>query len=224
MDVFVPPDVRAVCDLYEGLLGEEALSRTAQEQLRLLARRLADGCRDRRRGALVELRNWHPAARGRDEHSWWDWAAGLSEADLLDTVARGHGYVGWDAVGSLLPVPAFEAALDAMLGGDLAALEASLHADPAMVRRRSHWGHDATLLHDLAANGVEIYRARVPANAADAARLLIDSGADPSSRARMYGGEMTTLGLLRTSTLPPGAESIGAALDRVLVEAGASER
>jgi hypothetical protein len=221
MQVFVAPDVRAVCDLYEDLLGEEALQRSSEAQLRLLADRLAEGHRDRRRGAFVELHNWHPRLGGEREEAVW--SAGLRERDLLDTVARGHGYPSWDAVGPGRPAPPFEAALDAMLCGDLMALDASLRADATISRQRSHWGHGATLLHYLAANGTEIHRAVVPANAPDIARLLIDSGADPTSEARMYGGGASALGLLRTSTPPPGAERAMAQLDRVLVEAGAAD-
>ncbi|MGH2852286.1 MAG: hypothetical protein ACRDLP_16950 [Solirubrobacteraceae bacterium] len=219
MQVFVAADVGAVCDLYEDLLGEEALERSGEAQLRLLADRLADGHRDRRRGAFVELHNWHPRLGAECEAAIW--SVDLGERDFLDTVARGHGYASWDAVGSARPAPPFEAALDAVLCGDLVALDASLRADATIVRRRSHWGHGATLLHYLAANGVEIYRAVVPANAADVARLLIDNGADVTSPATLYGGGATTLGLLRTSGPPPGAERAVAALDRVLVDAGA---
>ena len=221
MRVFVAPDVRAVRDLYGDLLGEEALQRSSEAQLRLLADRLADGHRDHRRGAFVELHNWHPSLGAEREQGIW--SACLGERDLLDTVARGHGYASWDAVGPTRPAPPFEAALDAVLRGDLVAVDASLRADATIVRQRSHWGHGATLLHYLAANGVEIDRAVVPANAPDIARLLIDSGADVTSEARMYGGGATTLALLRTSSPPPGAERAMAQLDRVLVEAGAAD-
>jgi hypothetical protein len=220
MRVFVAPDVRAVRALYERLLGEEALPRTADQQLRMLADRLAEGQRDRRRGAFVELHNWHPRLGAVSEEAMW--SVELSERDLLDTAVPGHGYPGWDAVADDRPVPAFEAAPDAALCGDLVAVDASLRADPAMVGRRSHWGRRATLLNYLAANGVEIYHARVPANAADVARLLIDAGADVNARARMYGADLSTLALLRTSGPPPCAEPVSAQLDRVLV--GASER
>ncbi|MEV6488642.1 hypothetical protein AB0M20_08400 [Actinoplanes sp. NPDC051633] len=60
-------------------------------------------------------------------------------------------------------------------------------------------------MHYLAANGVEIYRQLVPANAADVAQLLLANGADATATARMYGGDQTVLGLLLTSSHPARA-------------------
>src|SRR5512134_1794628 len=66
---------------------------------------------------------------------------------------------------------------------------------PDLVIWRSHYGHRATLLHYLAANGVETYRQRVPRNASSLASLLTQRGADPHATATMYGAAQTTRGL-----------------------------
>ena len=222
VEVHVAADVAAVCDLYEGLLGADAVRRTATEQLGLLADRLADGHRRRHRGALVELRNWHPELLGRSEDEVW--SAALDDRDVLDTVARDHGYGDWDAVRadrSNRAGPAFESCVDALLRGDAAVVGASLRSSPDLVRARSHWGHHATLLHYLAANGVEIYRQRVPANAPDLARLLIEHGADVEAKADMYGGRRAVLGMLLSSGHPADA-GVAGDLARVLRQAGAA--
>jgi hypothetical protein len=73
----------------------------------------------------------------------------------------------------------------------------------------------------FAANGVEIYRQRVPANAPDLAQLLIDNGADIAAEARMYGGDRAVLGMLLSSSHPSDAGVTGR-LARVLRHAGAS--
>src|SRR4029079_14228007 len=80
---------------------------------------------------------------------------------------------------------------------------ALLGAPPELARARStritHFdppAHRATLLHYVAANGVEGYRQVTPANAVDVARLLLQAGAEVDALADMYGGHHTTLSML----------------------------
>jgi hypothetical protein len=220
--VYVSAEVAAVCDLYEGLLGEDALQRTGAKQLRLLADRLADGHHERHRGAFVEIGNWHPELTGRPEGEIW--SARLRDQDYLDTVSRGHGYPHWEAASIAepsRPTLRFERCVEDILAGDVEAAAASLTAYPELVTMRSHWGHRATLLHYLAANGVEIYRQRVPTNAPELARLLLDNGADVAAKANMYGGGRATLGMLLSSSHPAHA-GVTAQLADVLRQAGAA--
>ena len=107
-------------------------------------------------------------------------------------------------------------------------LRAALVDDPALVHARStrvtHFDpprHSATLLHYVAANGVEGYRQRTPANAVDVARVLLDAGAEPDSLAQLYGGDCTTMALLVSSSHPARA-GVQVALVDVLVDYGAS--
>jgi hypothetical protein len=220
--VYVAPEVAAVCAVYDGLLGVEAAQRDGAEHMRLLAERLAEGHRRRHRGALVELSNWHPGLAGRSAEAIW--SAVLSDRDYLDTVARGHGYLDWAsalAVRPIDPTPEFERGVDAVLAGDRETVADLLRRHPGLVAMRSRWGHRATLLHYLAANGVEIYRQLVPANAADVAHLLLANGADVTATVRVYGGEQTVLGLLLTSSHPANA-GITDQVAQVLRGAGAS--
>src|SRR5258708_7198052 len=52
----------------------------------------------------------------------------------------------------------FEAAVDAIVAGAIAALQQLLRADPNLIHATSTREHGATLLHYVAANGVEEYR------------------------------------------------------------------
>ena len=99
------------------------------------------------------------------------------------------------------------------------ALRGLLSSDPSLVRRRSSFGHRATLLHYVGSNGVETYRQRVPMNLAEIARLLVEAGADVNARAEMYSGS-TVLGLLVTSDHPARAGVTGDVV-KVLEAAGA---
>ena len=87
------------------------------------------------------------------------------------------------------------------------------HFDPPL--------HRATLLHYVAANGVEGYRQRTPPNAVAVARVLLEAGADVDALADMYGGQHTTMSLLVSSGHPAKA-GLQIALAETLLDFGAA--
>ena len=126
------------------------------------------------------------------------------------------------------PVFEFESAVEAVVNGDLAALEDALRRDPALVRARSSRVccfdppvHRATLLHYVAANGVEAYRQKTPPNAVEIARALLQAGAEPDALADMYGAECTTMSMLVSSSHPAKA-GLQVALVELLLDFGAA--
>jgi ankyrin repeat protein len=116
----------------------------------------------------------------------------------------------------------FEDAADAVVDGDLAKLAALLDREPRLVHARSLREHRCTLLHYVAANGVEDERQRTPANAPAVAELLLARGADPDAFALTYGGGpgQTPLALAITSAFPDQAGAMPD-LVRALVRGGA---
>src|SRR5712691_9047458 len=118
------------------------------------------------------------------------------------------------------PASRFEAAVDAIVGGDLALLARLLGEDPGLVRARSTRPHRATLLHYVAANGVEDERQRTPRNAVEVTRMLLEAGAEVDAEADVYGGGARTLGLVATSIHPAHA-GVLVPLIELLLEAGA---
>lgn len=157
-------------------------------------------------------------------------------ADARLATARGYSFADWERLAEwvtavrdqLSPVSRFETAVEAVINGDLAALDSALRKDPSLVHARSTRVncfdppvHRATLLHYVAANGMEGYREKTPPNAVELARRLLERGADPDALADMYGGQCTTMPML-VSSEPPAKAGVQVALIDVLVDFGAS--
>jgi hypothetical protein len=134
-------------------------------------------------------------------------------ADAQFVLARSHGFQSWprfaehvEALHQAGTASAhFEAAADAIVTGNAPALQRLLSEDPQLARARSGREHGAALLHYAAANGVEGYRQRTPANAVEIAALLLAAGADVDATAHVYGADCTTLSLAATSGHPERA-------------------
>ncbi len=163
-------------------------------------------------------------------------AAPFEAADARQVLARWYGFADWtrlaehvaDVTAVDSPVMLFESAVEAVIGGDLNELSRLLRDHPTLVRARSSRVtphdppvHAATLLHYVAANGVENHRQKSPPNAVAVARLLLEAGADPDALAHMYGGEATTMSLLVSST-PPARAGVQVGVVHALVDFGAS--
>ena len=118
------------------------------------------------------------------------------------------------------PVADFERAADAIVSGDIATLEKLLRDHPDLIRATSTRSHQATLLHYVAANGVEGYRQKTPKNIVPIAALLLNTGADVNAIADVYGGS-TTLTLAATSVHPERA-GVQIALLQLLLDHGAT--
>lgn len=153
----------------------------------------------------------------------------LADAQFL--IASAHGFENWAAFANHLERPfrgdsegrEFEAAVDAVVTGDLSTLESLVRRHPDLVRARSARTHAATLLHYVAANGVEGYRQQTPPNAVAVARFLLQAGAEVDALASTYSGGWyeTTMNLLVSSAHPAGA-GLQAALVEVLLDFGAA--
>lgn len=162
--------------------------------------------------------------------------AALDLADGQLALARWYCFGDWAALAKFVevatqrdsPVYRFESAIEAVIAGDLAALKALLSEHPELIGDRStrvtHFDppvHRATLLHYVAANGVEGYRQKSPKNAVEIARTLLEAGADVDALADLYGGQCTTMSLL-VSSCHPAEAGVQVALIDTLVDFGAA--
>lgn len=157
--------------------------------------------------------------------------ASFTLADAQFLIARAHSFDNWASfvkhvervTGASTETSDFEKAADAVVNGDLETLQALVHHDPGLVVARSEREHHATLLHYVAANGVEDFRQKTPKNAVEIARFLLESGSIADAAADTYGKNhwQTTMNLLVSSAHPHEA-GLQSALVDVLADFGAA--
>ena len=205
--VHVAPSVVAVRALWDrsGVLSGPVI----REQLSRFAEAVVDAHAAGEHSAAVMVRNWSDG--GDDELG----SAGmLSRRHARLIVARDHGFTTWSSVEGECD-PTSELAVDAVVDGRINDLRALLADHPDLSSRRSPYGHRATLLHYTAANGVEIRRQAVPANAAVVVAALLDAGADRAAKLHAYGGDFDVIAMLKTSAHPHDA-GVAAEVEHVL--------
>ena len=134
----------------------------------------------------------------------------LADAQFL--IARAHGFANWAAFARHMERLSvgrddFEDAADAVVDGDLAALDSLLRANPGLVHARSARVHRVTLLHYVAANGVRTSGRRRPRTRSRSRACCSKPGAVVDAPAETYGGgtSQTTMNLLVSSTHPADA-------------------
>jgi ankyrin repeat protein len=152
----------------------------------------------------------HPRFKGKPVDEVDSTTLDLGDARLV--IARDYGFDTWadlarfsEAVKEEGTEARFEAAVEAVVSGDVGTLERMVHEHPELIHARSTRRHHATLLHYIAANGVENARQRTPPNAVDVARMLLEAGAEVDALAEMYDATCTTMSMLVSSAHPASA-------------------
>lgn len=202
-----------------------AFSATREEYQRQAEALLAD-LKSGDEAAAWRFKWMHP--RFRDKSVADMRAATLDLADAQAVVAHEHGFESWadlavftEAVRHPGPVARFEAAVEAVISGDVATLRSMLREHPELVRAVSTRRHKATLLHYVAANGVEDGRQKTPDNAVEVAKVLLDAGAEVDALGDMYGAKCTPMSML-VSSCHPAEAGVQGALAEALLDYGAA--
>ncbi len=220
-DIFVCDEVREVQRLHGDLFTYGFRRLCVRDQLDQQARRILAAHPSGNRAVVTHIGCWHPDLVGCGAEEIM--SRELTLEDARQTIAREYGFTDWataEAQGTHPPDADFEAAIDALLCGNVAALQGLLADKPALVTDRSAYGHRSTLLHYVGSNGVETHRQVVPRNLAAVTQILIDAGADVNATAEMYGGGSTTIALLITSSHPAAAGVVDEVV-QLLIDAGA---
>ncbi len=231
---FACEDVRLAAQQFGELFGNDTHSaeaasvatladqQTVRNQLEQLAAALLHDHQSGDPRAAIWIKNWHPRFVGNDPAEIM--AGQFTAADARLVVAKDQRFADWadvEARGDVAPNPKFEQAVDTVVTGDLSKLEQLLQESPELAQEQSAYGHGATLLYYLAANGIEIRRQKSPYNAAEIAKTLIAAGADPQTTANSYGQACPVVNALVTSGHPAEAGVQGPLLE-VLLDAGAA--
>jgi ankyrin repeat protein len=168
----------------------------------------------------------HPRYRGKSAHDVD--ASTLTVADAQLVVAQEYAFNKWEDLAKFTeavtrdgPIATFEAAVDAVVDGDLEKLQSMLREHPELPHTRSTRRHHATLLHYVGANGVEGARQKTPPNAVAITKALLDAGAEPDAVADLYDNKCTTMSMLVTSSHPARA-GLQSVLAETLLDYGAA--
>lgn len=215
--------VADVADMHHAVLKDYPGDFTVLEVLERQAETLFYEHQNGNLAVCVQISNWHPRLLAAGSEAIL--AAEFSLDDARLTIAREHGFRDWlhaETLGTVRFNPDFESAVDAILSGDMDKLKTLLQQSPELVRETSPYGHRATLLHYVAANGVETWRQKVPANAVAITQALIAAGAAVEAKMNVYGGKYDTMALLLTSAHPAEA-GLTEAIAAVLREAGRAQ-
>lgn len=176
---------------------------TIISHLEALTHRMYEGVRSKTDCVFIEINNYHKDHLGKPIGALQ--TLNLSLEDCKMTIANEYGFQNWSALeqegNKSYSIP-FEQAVNAVLSGDLQLLKVLLQQYPKLIHQRSQYGHQATLLHYTASNGVEFWRQKVPLDLVEVTEYLLDCGANHDAKMRVYGGEFNTFALLKTSAHP----------------------
>lgn len=200
--------------------------RASLEQYQQQAQALFDALQSGDDAAQWRFKWEHPRFRGKSVTDVR--AATLDLADAQLVIAHTYAFETWadlvaftDVIARDASVVVFETAVEAVIFSDVTTLRSIVREHPEIVHARSTRRHHATLLHYVAANGVEGGRQRTPANAVEVAEILLQAGAEVDALADMYDAKCTTMSMLVSSCHPHKA-GLQAALAETLLDYGAA--
>jgi len=173
------------------------------DHLAALAERLYEGIQIKHDPLYVELNNYHKGFIGKSVEELK--SMNISLGDCYDVIAQEHSFKSWKELSNKTELEydsSFEQSVNLLLAGNSQALKSILQDKPQLVKQRSVYGHQATLLHYAGNNGVEMWRQKVPLNLAKMIEIILDAGADKHATMPIYGGQFTTLELVTTSAHP----------------------
>ncbi len=206
MKVYKAPIIASIQSFYGDLLYPDS-SISLYTHLSNLSNKMYEGLRQKEKCTYVQLNNYNPNYLGISTSKLQETKLDLE--DCQQTIASEYGFNSWVDVkiqGQIFYDNEFEAAVNAIIYGDLNSLRNIIQKYPNLVTQHSQYGHEATLLHYTASNGVEMWRQQVPENLAKIIDFLIEEGADKEAKMRVYGGRFTAYQLYTTSAHPNDAK------------------
>lgn len=200
-------------------------SRPDLDQYRKQAKDLAKAYRAGEAQALDAVREHHPEFKTVQDSA--EKPLALADAQLV--IARRHHFKNWTAFKGYVLARQLEnqgrfgQAVQAIITGDSDKLRDLVLREPKLIQARSASWHRSTLLHYVAANGIESDLQKSPPNGPEIARFLLDSGAEVDALADTYGKDhlQTTMNLL-VSSVHPALAGTQVSLVDALLDGGAA--
>ncbi|WP_299898943.1 hypothetical protein [uncultured Aquimarina sp.] len=173
-----------------------------KRHLSKMAERMLEGIIAQENIIYKEVNNYHPKYLGISIEELK--TINYTIDDCRSTIANEYGFQNWKTVSqsNIRYDVVFEKAVNQLINGDFDALKRTIHAHPHIISKRSNYGHQATLLHYTASNGVEMWRQKAPKNLPMITDFLINKGANVNAKMKVYGGYYDTLSLLKSSIHP----------------------
>lgn len=171
-----------------------------------IAEQLWAGLKAKKTALHHQINNYHPDYLGQSLSTLSSIHFSLEAAQKC--IAAEYGFETWKEIEALEHSQydlLFEQALDAVLNGKTKQLKQLLDSDPYLAKATSPYGHQATLLHYTASNGVEMWRQQVPANLPEITKILLENEADKKAKMKVYGDNFSPFQLLENSAHPKEA-------------------
>ncbi len=219
MTIYKPEVVKKLQQFYRPLLEIDQYAITVKEHITHFAEKMWAEIGQKPAFLLRQINNHHPDYLGTPIIKLKELNFSFEDCQL--TITQSFGFKNWaevEALDQTVYSLEFEKAVHCLIHGKVIQLESLLENFPGLVQQTSKYGHEATLLHYVASNGVEMWRQQVPSNLPELLSLLLEKGADKNSKMSIYGGHFTTLELLKTSAHPYEAE-LGNVLEKMLLNA-----
>ncbi len=203
MKIYKPNIVQDLESFYGSLLYSYDQYPQVKNHLNQLAIRMWEGVQIGYPAIFSEINNYNKNYLGIPISQLMNEAIRME--DCYETVAHQYGFDNWEQLETQQQLEydiTFEQAINYLLSGQIVKLEEQLNKFPYLISATSKYGHQATLLHYTASNGVEFWRQKVPYNLVELTKLLLEKGADKNALLNVYGGDCSLISLLETSAHP----------------------
>ncbi len=203
MKVYKPLIVNELELFYKSILIDIESFPSIHVHLKAVAEKMWEGVQVNHPSILREISNYHSFFLGKKNEELKN--ISLTYSDCLHAIANEHGFKNWKVVEQLEDLQydfEFEKTVNALLEGNFEMVKNQISNFPKLLFTKSKYGHQATLLHYTANNGVEMWRQKIPLNLVEITSYLLERGADENAKMKVYGGEFDTYSLLVTSAHP----------------------
>lgn len=201
--IYIPDDVSSL----KKLLAEELPLLHSliliQDYIIRVADRLQSAIDNRNPILSVLLRNHYTRFSFESLEDIWNQS---HQIDLQELSARMHGFNEFSDIDSVSYIdPELQMGIDHFLNSPIEIFQDYIINHQSILDKQTAFGHQASLIHYIGSNGVEIYRQQVPLDIVIRVSILKDLNASFDISHKIYGGHCSLIDLIETSAHPKDA-------------------